>query len=374
MKSLYFSHLILVFFIFLIFTSCSQEDIKIPPKDFMESLPSYFGDEYHIPDDNKMSEDRISLGRMLFYDKRLSIDNTVACASCHQQSKAFTDGLAKAVGVRGQQSPRGSMALANLLWDSRFHWDGEFTSLEQQVLSPITNPLEMDQSLEATLQKLRATQGYVLRFERAFGDTAITADRLAKALAQFVRSMVSQDSRYDQYLRGEYEPTAQELRGEVLFFTHPEPAINLRGGNCGDCHLGPRTGGSTNGLQGFHNNGLDTDEDLSQGLARITGQAADRGKFKAPSLRNIALTAPYMHDGRFATLEQVLDHYNDHIRMSSTLDPLIEEASNQRLEPGEPIRLHLTDQEKQDIIAFLGMLTDDAFVNNPKFSKPDGLE
>ncbi len=154
-----------------------------------------------------------------------------------------------------------------------------------------------------------------------------------------------------------------------LFFTHPEPAISLRGGNCGDCHTNFLTSGARDGLNGFHNNGLDTDANLAEGLFAVTGNEADRGKFKAPTLRNIALTAPYMHDGRFATLEQVVDHYNELIQDSQTLDVLIEEASNEE-NPGTPPRLFLTQEEKEAILAFLRMLTDETFINNPDFSNP----
>lgn len=161
----------------------------------------------------------------------------------------------------------------------------------------------------------------------------------------------------------------QKKRGEQLFFTHPIPG-QLRGGNCGDCHLGPLTSGAIDGFQGFHNNGLDNDEDMDDGLMSVTGKPSDKGRFKTPSLRNIALTAPYMHDGRFETLEEVIEHYDNGIHQSSTLDILIIEGSNENQASGEKPELFLTDQEKEDILSFLNMLTDQEFINNPQYSSP----
>jgi len=155
-----------------------------------------------------------------------------------------------------------------------------------------------------------------------------------------------------------------------LFFTHPEPSNSIRGGNCGDCHVNILTSGVNDNFEGFKNNGLDDDSGLEEGLASVTGIPSDKGKFKVPSLRNIALTAPYMHDGRFATLEEVLDHYNEGIKRSETLDPLILEASNESIDPNEDIKLHLTNEEKEAIIAFLHTLTDYSFITNEKFSDP----
>lgn len=316
-----------------------------------------------------MTKEGVELGRHLFYDKRLSADGSISCASCHQQDKAFQDGLPQAVGINGGVHERSSQALVNLLWAEHFNWDGSASTLEEQVRGPITNPIEMGNDFPSIIASLEQLDLYTDQFKKAFGSNEITEDKIAKALAQFVRTLISADSKYDQYLKGTYQATQQELRGMQLFFTHPEPGI-IRGGNCGDCHVGPLTAGAIEGLSGFHNNGLDTDENMKQGLFSVTGNTRDMGKFKAPGMRNIALRAPYMHDGRFETLEEVLDHYDQHIQMNSNLDILILEGSNEPIVSGQPIKLHLTAQEKEDILVFLNMLTDEKFINNQAFSNP----
>lgn len=349
------------------FVACKKDDAQTTPDEdetgpYELQTPGNFGD-YLIPANNPLTKEGVALGRMLFYEKKLSNNNTISCASCHQQQKAFTDGKALSPGSEGILGKRSTMSLANLLWAKRFFWDGRATTLEQQALIPIQDPVEMHQTLEQAVAKLQQTPEYPTRFKLVFGSETITAENIAKALAQFERTLISADSRYDQYLAKKYQPTAQELRGEALFFTHPI-AGSLRGGNCGDCH-----GGFLTTLGNFHNNGLDTDfPDI--GLEGTTGKTSDRGKFKAPTLRNIALTAPYMHDGRFETLEEVLDHYNEHVQMSATLDPLIIEASNEVSEPGAPVKLFLSEQEKKDIIAFMQLLTDSTFVTDSRFSDP----
>jgi len=357
----------------LSFAACKENKEAPTPGEsgpYTLDYPFYFG-EPEIPTDNALTHEGVRLGRALFYEEKLSKDNSISCASCHKQELAFTDGLPVSVGFAGRQQTVGSMGLANLAWNTRFNWDGRAASLEEQAFGPIEHPNEMNQSLEETVRKLQATEEYPPLFKAAFGSETITDEKITKALAQFIRTLVSQDSKYDQYLRGEYQPTDLELRGIELFFTHPEPSIGLRGGNCGDCHLGPQVSGDPEDFRGFHNNGLDSEGNLRPGLSGFTGQPEDRGKFKAPSLRNIALTAPYMHDGRFATLEEVLAHYNEHVQRSSTLDPLIIEASNELApEPDGQIRLHLTEDEKEAILAFLNMLSDEAFLTNPEFSDP----
>lgn len=332
--------------------------------------PYYFSNNYEIPEDNPTTVAGVELGRMLFYEPLLSGNNQQSCASCHRQENAFAEPRPVSIGTRGQVGTRNSMSLSNLLWVKRFFWDGRAETLEEQALDPITNPVEMDESLSNAIAELQATDRYPELFERAFGNETITAENLAKALSQFERTLISSNSKYDQYLRGEYEPTDLELQGIELFFTHPVPEIGLRGGNCGDCHVGPLVAGEITEFQGFHNNGLDTDEDLKEGLQRVTGNAFDRGKFRAPSLRNIALTAPYMHDGRFQTLEEVIEHYDAHVQRSQTLDPLIIEASNEVRTPGDPVLLHLTSEEKEAILAFLHMLTDETFIRDERFSNP----
>ncbi|WKK80023.2 cytochrome-c peroxidase [Marivirga arenosa] len=349
---------------------CNPKETNIDPNSERElNPPEYFGSySNRIPDDNPITRKGFELGRMLFYEKKLSGDNSMSCASCHQQKKAFTDGLATSPGIDGVNGKVSSMSLVNLMWAEHFTWNGKFEQIESQSIEPIRNPIEMHESFDHAIQELEE-EGYTTLFQEAFNAEEITEDLIGKALAQFQRSLISSNSKYDQYLRGEYEPSPSEKRGERLFFTHPIPG-QLRGGNCGDCHLGPLTSGAIDGFQGFHNNGLDTDENIDEGLMAVTGDPKDKGRFKTPSLRNIALTAPYMHDGRFETLEEVIEHYDNGIHQSSTLDILIIEGSNENQDAGERPRLFLTEQEKEDIIAFLHMLTDEDFISNPDFSNP----
>lgn len=362
-----FNHTITILFLIL-FLGCDSKKNELEP-EFTLDAPKYFGSfNQRIPEDNPITTKGFELGRMLFYEKKLSGDNSMSCASCHQQNKAFTDGNAFSAGIDDQNGEVSSMSLVNLLWAEKFTWNGKMETVEEQSTEPIRNPIEMHENFEHAIKELEDA-GYSRLFQEAFNSDEITDDLIGKALAQFQRALVSSNSKYDQYLRGEYVPTQAERRGEKLFFTHPIPG-QLRGGNCGDCHLGPLTSGAIDGFQGFHNNGLDTDENMDEGLMAVTGNPADKGRFKTPSLRNIALTAPYMHDGRFETLEEVIEHYDNGIHQSSTLDVLIIEGSNENQASGERPQLFLTEQEKQDILAFLHMLTDEDFINNSKFSNP----
>ncbi len=333
-------------------------------------IPPYFSALFKIPADNQLTDAGVELGRMLFYEKQLSKNNTISCGSCHQQKFAFTDNQQRfSEGVDKRKGDKNTMAIVNLLWSSRFFWDGRSESLEKQALEPIKNPIEMHETLENVVQKLQKTDIYPPKFKAAFGSEIITPENIGKAIAQFERTLISSNSKYDKYLRGETQFTDLERLGEQLFFTHPEPRAGLRGGNCGDCHLGPMTSGNPINFDGFHNNGLDAEQNLKAGLQQVTENRFDKGKFKAPTLRNIALTAPYMHDGRFQTLTEVLDHYNEHIQNSSTLDPLIREASN-KLSVEEVPKLHLTKMEKEAILAFLQTLTDEEFIVDERFSDP----
>ncbi len=365
-------------FINLVLVSCREEetvvDQQLPvydPLPYPLEVPWYFPDSLQLSADNALTVEGVELGRMLFYETQLSADNSISCASCHQQELAFTDGQQFASGIGGATFRKNAMSLHNLLWVSHLNWDGSASSLEAQAIMPLTNSLEMGlTSVDEAVVRLQDTEDYPQQFYRAFGKDSITSENLLKALAQFQRTLISDDSKLDRYWRGEYQPTELEVRGMDLFYTHPEPSQGIRGGNCGDCHLGPFTGGAIDGFNGFHNNGLETDAGLPAGLSAHSGNDFDRGKFRAPSLRNIALTAPYMHDGRFQTLEEVLEHYDEHIQMSQTLDPLIRQASNEPIIQGEPVKLHLKEDEKEAILAFLRMLTDSTFIQDERFSNP----
>ncbi|GAB3841520.1 cytochrome c peroxidase [Hymenobacter jeollabukensis] len=322
------------------------------PQDFPAIVP--------MPADNPLTEEGVALGRMLFYEKKLSGDGTISCGSCHQQSKAFTDGRARAIGVGGQQHARGSMALINMAWEQDFTWDGAHTKLEQQARTPLENPVEMHQSLATSVTKLQATNNYPKLFGRAFGSSRITEENVLKALAQFERTLVSSNSRYDKAKRGESYLLPNELQGKQLM---GHATTFVRGAECQHCHDTELFSGPTHT---FFNNGLDLPPFTDPGRGGITGVAFERGMFKAPTLRNIALTDPYMHDGRFKTLEEVLDQYSEHVQISPNLDPQLVNSPN---DPSKKIML--TAAEKQKIIAFLHTLTDSTFITDPRFSDPN---
>ena len=338
--------------------------------------PFVFG-RFQLPEDNPLTEEAVELGRRLFYDPRLSGDNTVSCSTCHLQRLAFTDGKPTGIGVSGKPLAFNSMSLANLMWGpQRFFWNGRAATLEEQALVPIQHPDEMGQDLDDLVDELAEDETYRLMFDAAYG--RISPTTIAAALATFERTLVSANSRYDQFLRGEVSLTEQEELGRKLFMAHPDTKASLRGANCIDCHSQFLTSGFNTRFDGFVNNGLDLEAALPAGLEEVTGKPEHRGLFKVPTLRNIALTAPYMHDGRFGTLEEVLDHYNEGIRVSSTLSPLILEASNLDTAsdtasdnaPADRVSLNLTTEEAAAVIAFLHTLTDMDFVTDERFSNP----
>ncbi|MEM9454960.1 MAG: cytochrome c peroxidase [Myxococcota bacterium] len=333
--------------------------------------PFYFGG-FEVPFDNPMTVEGRELGRMLFYEKRLSANDQISCGTCHRQERAFTDGRRLARGIDDRRSERNTMSLANLLWGpQRFFWDGRAESLEAQAGQPILNPDEMGSTWGDVIKKLEDTDDYPAKFEAAFGTREITATRISRALATFERTLVSHQSKYDRYLRGETTLSVREQQGRQLFMTHPDVAAGIRGANCVDCHSQFLTSGFRPDFDGFRNNGLDAAHQPGAGLEHVTGDELDRGKFKTPTLRNIELTAPYMHDGRFTTLDEVIDHYDEHIKPSETLDPLIREARNEAQNaPRDSPSLSLTDEEKDALVAFLRTLTDHEFISNEEFTDP----
>src|ERR1700744_700196 len=330
----------------------------LSPTPYKLSYPAYFGNGINIPEDNPLTVEGIELGRRLFYEVRLSANNTISCGSCHHQAHAFADGRVFSTGFDQTPTKRNAMSLVNLLWVRHFFWDGRAASLEAQALTPLTDPHEMGQSMDSSVRKLQATDGYAPLSAAAFGSDSITPDRIIRAIAQFERTLISDHSPYDRYIRGEYQPTAAEQRGIALFYTNPDHTRGIRGAGCGNCHSGPKVFNET-----YHNNGLDS-LPADSGRSGVTGMDYDRGRFRVVTLRNIALTAPYMHDGRFKTLEEVIDHYNEHVRPGPTLSPSLKDSSN------IPVRLRLSPQEKSDLLAFLRMLTDSVFITDPRFSDP----
>lgn len=314
-----------------------------------------------IAPDNQLSMQGVKLGRMLFYEKRMSKDGSMSCASCHRQEHAFTDTSLFSVGVRGKLGKRQAMAIFNMAWnENEFFWDGRAHLLRDQSLKPIEDSLEMDESLENVISKLGADQEYKDQFMRAFGSEEITEEKMALAMEQFMNSIVSVESKYDRYLRGIAVLDSNEERGRLLFFAEFNPGFpSLSGADCQHCHSGLNFENDQ-----YMNNGLDTDAGMTDnGRMDVTNMGADKGKFKVTSLRNVAVTPPYMHDGRFATLEEVVDHYNTGLQNSSTLDPTL-------LYPLHSGGLQLSEEDKRDLVAFLNTLTDEVMLTNPEYSDP----
>ncbi len=343
--------------VFLTF-SCSEDSsdtyVPVSATPMPLNIPQLFEDNIIspiIPSDNPQTVEGVALGKKLFFDRILSADNTQACASCHKPQNSFTDDTALSDGIAGVLGTRNSMPLFNLAWNygEQFFWDGSAFSLEHQALEPVTNPAELANSWETVVQRLQEHADYPALFESAFGDSNITKEQVTKAIAQFERTMISANSKFDKYLLGEASLTPQELSGLDVFMDESR-------GDCFHCHGSPNNPLWTD--NDFHNNGLDAlITDL--GLGAVTGDPAENGKFKSPSLRNLAFTAPYMHDGRFATLDEVIDHYSEGLQFSPTIDPLMKKVS----EGG----VQLSVQDKSDLKAFLLSLSDPSFLTNPDY-------
>ncbi len=305
-----------------------------------------------LPPDNPLTVEGIELGRRLFHETRLSRTSTQSCVSCHDPAFAFTDhGKRLSTGVNAIPGTRNSMPLANLAWKDSFFWDGRAKSLREQALMPIQDHVEMDDSLENVVAKLSQDTIYQDAFHKAFGSAEVSAPKIGLALEQFLLTLVSGDSKFDRAMRGEARLDEDEQRGFQLFFTESDPGRGIRGADCFHCH-----GGADFSDHRFHNNGLDDESGAADtGRMKITGLATDRAAFVTPSLRNIALTAPYMHDGRFATLEEVIAHYAGGVKRSATLDP------NLAKHAGGGVPLDVADQRA--LIAFLKSLTDESSVD-----------
>jgi cytochrome c peroxidase len=332
----------------LIATSCRRNSSEPGLTPYKLIIPSGLP-AMQVPADNPLTEEGVELGRRLFYDPILSGNNTISCASCHKQEFAFTDSSNQfSIGIDGVNGTRNAMPIMNLGYQRRFFWDGGAADLESQVIGPIQNPVEMHEDLKGMIAELNAHKEYPELFNRVFGSSTITTPMVMRAIAQFERTLISGNSKFDQVKRGEVSFTTQEARGRDLFETEEK-------GDCTHCH----SLGSTFSDFEFRNTGLDSIT-VDAGRAMITFLATDSGKFKTPSLRNIALTAPYMHDGRFRTLEECIDHYNTNFRYTKNLDGSL----------GIRKKGQLNTQEKADLIAFLHTLTDHEFITNPKFAKP----
>ncbi len=325
--------------------SASPRIIAAGATPYRFSYPAYFP-QPALPTDNPLTEPGVELGRALYFDRRLSGAGNQSCATCHRPEHGFIDPQRRfSRGSNGAVGTRNSMPLTNLAWNPTFFWDGRAASLRQQVLQPLENPAEMNARLPTVVGFLRGDAGYRERFAAAFGSAEINADLLARALEQFLLTLVAGDTKLDRTVRDGIVLSEEEQRGFELFQTEYDPRRGLFGADCFHCH-----GGALFRSQTFANNGLDA-VPADWGRALVTGLAADRGKFAVPSLRNVARTAPYMHDGRFHTLEEVVAHYASGVQRSATLDP------NLAKHPDGGVPLSAEDQRA--LVAFLRTLTDD---------------
>jgi cytochrome c peroxidase len=299
----------------------------------------------NLPRDNPLLEERVALGKKLFTETALSRDGTISCSSCHQATAAFSDPRKTSVGVRDQAGTRNAMPLFNLAWKTSYFWDGRAPSLRAQALMPIQDHSEMDETLDHVTAKLAAKEEYALLFRAAFGSPEITAEKIGLALENYLLTLTAHEAKFDRALRGQDTFSPEEQRGFELFMTEYDPRTGQYGADCFHCHGGPLFSDHQ-----FHNNGL-AQSDADSGRFGVTGLESDRGKFATPSLRNIARTAPYMHDGRFTTLEEVIDHYSTGVQHSPTLDPNIAKHPDGGL--------HLSANDRRALVAFLKTLTDD---------------
>ena len=331
-----------VYFILLMgILMLSAGKILFAPTPFKFVIPPGFPQPpTNIYKNNPLTEEGFQLGKKLFYDGRLSKDGQVSCASCHQQFAAFaTYDHDFSHGVNNSFSTRNAPALINLAWMKEWHWDGGINHIEVQPLFPMTAPNEMGEKLETILRKIKADTAYRRMFRAAYGDANINSERILKALAQFTGNLVSADSKYDKVKRGAAVFIAPEQKGYEVFKA-----------NCAGCHKEPLFTDNS-----YHNTGLGLNRFNDIGRERITLNKDDSLKFKTPTLRNIGLTLPYMHDGRFGTLDKVLDHYLNLDTSLVNLDPLLKK------------KMIMSDREKKELEIFLYTLTDTAFTHNKRF-------
>jgi cytochrome c peroxidase len=335
---------ILVIAISYLVGSCKKHDIIHYTTSLSQVIPAGFPQPVYTFQDNPLTEEGFQLGRKLFYDGRLSRDTGFPCSSCHQEIAVFgTYEHDRSHGYNFSHTLRNAPPLFNLAWQKELHWDGQFKSLYTEATQPILTHNEMAENFFTIIFRLGNDTAYKRMFKSAFGTPVVTEDRILKALAQFTGYITSSDSKYDRYKRGEVTLTASEQNGYQLYQT-----------NCATCHPEPMFTDYS-----YRNNGLPVDSILNDyGRMRVTGKSEDSLKFKVPSLRNVYLTANYMHDGRFNTLMQVLNHYSTGIQNSLTLDPLLVN------------KIPLSPDEKTDLYNFLKTLSDSTILHNPRFSKP----
>ena len=326
-----------------------EADINNGSCNYFSTTPFIIENTYgfpnmNIPSNNPMTVEGVALGKILFSDPILSFDNSQSCSSCHLQTSGFSDTNQFSTGIDGLIGNRNASTIINAGWNSSNFWDGRTITLEDQAFEPVVNPIEMHNTWLNVESTLNNSEQYKQLFKDAFNIEYIDSTHVVMAIAQFERTLISVNSKFDKYLKGEAQLTQEELNGYAIF--------NSEKGDCFHCH------GTQLFMDNlFHNNGLDPEPFTDNGLGDITDNSLDNGKFKTPTLRNIEFTSPYMHDGRFSTLEEVVEHYDSGGVYSSTIDPLMKKLG---------VGLLLTNQEKQDLIAFLETLSDIDFINNVK--------
>jgi cytochrome c peroxidase len=374
-------HIGFILIIFLL-ASCRKDEPTGPvsnydPTPYEIEIPFGFPKKLNIPEDNPMTVEGVELGRYLFYDGRITgsnhPDSMMSCATCHLQERSFECGIDHPVykdgftfGITGKPTPHVMLPLINLVWNHNgYLWNGYVRNdnpnplhrnLEALTIMSIMAEHEMNSDTNRAKAMIASIDGYPELFEKAFGTKEVTADRMSKAISQFIRTFISTNSKFDQYMRGEVQLSPSELNGFVLFTTE-------EGADCFHCHGGFGNPLFTTNL--FYNNGKDTVFNDPRDRFGITGDPMDKGAYKAPTLRNIELTGPYMHDGRFATLDEVIEFYSHHVLNSPYINPLMHHVANGGTQ--------LTQQEKADLKAFIQTLRDEEFLTNPAFSRPASL-
>ncbi|HNE27830.1 MAG TPA: cytochrome c peroxidase [Saprospiraceae bacterium] len=351
--------------------ACDLTGIPYNPQTYVIPKPDSFP-AIPIPADNPTTLEGVQLGRMLFYDPILSGDSTQSCSSCHLPAGNFTDNKATSKGIQGLNGRRSAMALLNVAYSTKgFFWDGRAATLEEQVLKPVEDPIEMHNTWVNAMEKLRHHPDYPTYFRQAFGISdcsEMNKEQAGRAMAQFIRTLVSSgQSKYDLWRKGEVEFTDEELNGYIMFFDRGRDlGYNLPDAQCFHCH-----GGETFTTNSYFNNGLDSvaslDDFIDKGRGEVTGNRYHNGQFRSPGLRNITLSAPYMHDGRFQTLEEVLVQYSDNGFGVENEDPFIRQIG---FPVGNGQYSGLTLSQQKDIIAFLHTLTDTVFIHNPLHQNP----
>lgn len=334
----------------LIWGSIACKDTDTTPQQALFEVPKNFPKPVYDVSKNPVTQEGFELGKALFYDGQLSRDGSISCGTCHIQASAFTHhGHDLSHGIDDLLGSRNTPAIQNMAWSKDFFWDGGVHDLDLFAIAPIENPVEMDEKLSNVINKLQKTSKYPPLFQKAFGSEQITSSNFLKALAQFQVALVSANSRYDKYVRGEAGGTLSDTEKQGLEIFKQK---------CATCHEGELFTDNS-----FRNNGLSiyNDNEINTGRFRITLNEADKYKYKVPSLRNIALSAPYMHDGRMRNLEGVLDHYANEVKNTPNLDPILKQ--NGRL------GIELSAEEKTKIIAFLQTLTDETFTKDRRFAE-----